>query len=280
MKVAVLADIHSNLIGFQAVIEHIEAWGPDQVIFGGDIVNRGPRPLECLELLLTKEAQDGWLSVRGNHEDYVVVHSRPNAPRSGILFEIHQNAYWTYQKLGEDVTALERMPFQQSINGPDGSEVRVVHASMLGNRNGIFPRTSDEDIREKMAPPPTVLCVGHTHWPLIRHVDETLVVNVGSAGLPFDGDDRLSYAQLVWQNGDWQAEIIRLPYDKDKNEQDFHESGFLTESGPLAPLVLNELHTAHPRLYRWTVENEEQVLAGEITPEAAVAQFLEKIKSQ
>jgi hypothetical protein len=176
------------------------------------------------------------------------------------------------------VTALQAMPFQQSLVGPDGGEVRIVHASMLGTRNGIFVWTTDEELRHKTAPSPQVICVGHTHWPLIRRVDDTLVINVGSAGLPFDGDDRLSYAQLTWHRGAWQAELIRLPYDKARNKQDFYDSGFMHNSGDLAPLVLNELHTAQPRLYGWTMTYEKAVLNGEISLAESVQRFLQDLE--
>lgn len=277
MKIAVLADVHGNFIGLQTVTAHIEAWRPDLVIFGGDIINRGPRSLECLQFLCDKQRQEGWLTVRGNHEDYVISYDDPTTPGRGLQFDIHRNAYWTYKKLGGDVSALKAMPFQQNVAGPDQGQFRVVHGSMLGNRNGIFPRTTDEELREQIAPPPHIICVAHTHWPLIRQLDQTLVVNVGSAGLPFDGDDRVGYAQLTWQRGEWQAEIMRLDYDKAHNERDFYDSGFMAESGPLAPLVLNELQTARPRLFRWTVEYEERVLLGELTVEKAVQEFLDKL---
>lgn len=274
MKLAVLADIHGNLAALQTVVAHLDAWQPDLVVVGGDIVNRGPHSLACLQFVQARERADGWLTVRGNHEDYVILFAHPEAPCSGVQFEIQYNAYWTYQQLNGQVSALEAMPFQQSFLTPDGAEARVVHASMRGNRDGIFPKTDDEELRQQIAPPPKLLCVGHTHWPLIRRIDETLVVNVGSAGLPFDGDPRVSYAQLTWRRDEWQAEIIRLDYDREQTERDFFESGFMANSGPLAPLVLNELRTARPRLFRWTVEYEPRVLAGELTPEQAVREFL------
>ena len=97
MKIAILADIHSNLPALQAVVSHIEQWKPDEVMVAGDIVNRGPRPLECLEVIREKQRTDGWLVVRGNHEDYVIGHTLPDAPRRGPAFEIYRAAYWTYE---------------------------------------------------------------------------------------------------------------------------------------------------------------------------------------
>ncbi|HEX7974983.1 MAG TPA: metallophosphoesterase, partial [Anaerolineales bacterium] len=72
MKLAVLADIHANYVALQAVAAHIQAWQPDAVIVAGDVINRGPRPAECLHFVLEKEKTEGWRLVRGNHEDYVI----------------------------------------------------------------------------------------------------------------------------------------------------------------------------------------------------------------
>jgi len=145
---------------------------------------------------------------------------------------------------------------------------------MLGNRDGIYPETADADLRQKIEPAATLFCVGHTHRPLVRFIDETLVVNVGSAGLPFDGDRRPSYAQLEWRRGRWQAKIMRLNYDRQQAERDFFETGFMEDSGPLAYLILNELRTAQSLLYQWTELYQPLVLAGEMTMEESVREFL------
>ena len=99
MKIAVLADIHANLPALQTVMEHVDAWQPDQVFVAGDTVNRGPRPAECLALVLQRQAMQGWRLVRGNHEDYVITHSQPDAPRSGVALDVHRGSYWTYCQL-------------------------------------------------------------------------------------------------------------------------------------------------------------------------------------
>jgi len=211
MKLAVLADIHANLPALLAVSAHIDAWQPDSVIVAGDVVNRGPRPAECLRFVQDRQCDQGWQVVIGNHEEYVIHQAHPDAPRSGPQYDIHIGSYWTYRKLGEDVSALEAMPFQINLPGPDGSEVRVTHASMAGTRVGIFPRTTDDELDRLIGHPvPALFCVGHTHIPLVRSLDGALVVNVGAVGLPFDGDTRAGYAQIAWSHGQWRASIVRL----------------------------------------------------------------------
>ena len=276
MKLAVLADIHANFAALQTVAEHIEAWRPDLVIVAGDVVNRGPRPMECLRFVQNKQQTQGWLTVRGNHEDYVIRYTQPDSP-TGLKFEIYRNAYWTYQQLDGDVSALETMPFQQSFCAPDGQEICVTHASIRGNRDGIYLETSDEELRQQIQPQARLFCVGHTHRPLVRRIDGTLVVNVGAAGLPFGGDNRACYGQMIWQQGQWQAEIVRLDYDRPQTERDFFDSGFMAEGGALAPLIMDEFHTAQSRLYQWTEKYQARVLGGEIMLEESVRGFLREL---
>lgn len=275
MKLAVLADIHANLAALETVVGHLDAWGPDRVVVAGDIVNRGPRPLDCLRLVQARERSEGWLTVIGNHEEYVIAQSRPDAPRAGPAFEVFQSSYWTYQQLGCDVAPLEAMPFQQSLALADGTEARFVHASARGTRDGIFPDTPDEVLVKQIGRPHVPLfCVGHTHWPLIRWLDGTLVVNAGAVGMPFDGDRRASYAQITWHGNRWHAEVVRLPYDWERSEQDFRQTGFLDEGGPLAKLMLVELQRAGSQLYGWANTYERAVMAGELTVEASVERYL------
>jgi predicted phosphodiesterase len=279
MKIAVLADIHGNLPALQTVVAHIDQWRPDEVVVAGDVVNRGPRPLECLQIIEEKKSHAGWLVVRGNHEDYVINHTRPNAPRSGPEFEIYRTSYWTLNQLDGQVGSLKDLPFQISLSAPDGGEIRTVHASMLNNRDGIFPDTTDEYLRQQIAPPPAAICVGHTHQALTRFIDDTLVVNAGSVGMPFDGDNRAAYAQLTWHNNQLLANIIRLEYDKDRTDRDFFETGFAPDAGALTSLMLVEFRHARPYIYLWMRRYREPLLSGEISIETAVDEYIASLAS-
>jgi predicted phosphodiesterase len=54
MKLAVLADVHANWQALQAVAADLERWQPDRVVVAGDVINRGPRPLECAKFVLAQ----------------------------------------------------------------------------------------------------------------------------------------------------------------------------------------------------------------------------------
>ena len=274
MKIAVLADIHANYPALLEVAEHLQGWEPDLVFVAGDTVNRGPRPMECLRFVQEKKRQEGWFVIRGNHEDYVIVHSQPDAPREGPLFELFRYSHWTYEQLESDTSALEAMPKEFSREVSEYGEFRGVHASMRSNRHGIYPEMAEQTLKKLITPPPAVLAVGHTHRPLIRQVDETLVVNAGSVGLPFDGNPHAAYAQISWSNGSWRAEIIRLPYDIEKTKRDFDDTGFVENAGPLAKLIQLELEHSLSQLYQWMSRYMDPVLDEKISVETAAKEYL------
>ncbi len=274
MKIAVLSDIHGNLPALQTATQDIEAWQPDLVVVDGDIVNRGPLSLDCLEFVQAKQRTADWRVVRGNHEDYLLACDRPDAPRSGPEYELWRFAFWAHDQLNGHLAVLQTLPNQFSWMAPDGSEFRVVHASMRNNRDGIYADSSDDVLYQQIAPVPGVFVTAHTHRPLIRRFNDSLVVNVGSVGAPFDRDTRASYGRFIWTHDGWQSEIIRLPYDIAQTERDYVESGFLDEAGPLAQLMLVELRRAGGLIYRWAKRYQDAVLAEEIDLADSVRELL------
>ena len=99
MKIAVLADIHANLSALKTANDHIEIWNPDYVIIAGDIVNRGPRPMECFQFVREKQLNYGWKLIRGNHEEYVLHNINPRTQFTCTEVGVHRATIWTGEQL-------------------------------------------------------------------------------------------------------------------------------------------------------------------------------------
>ncbi|MCA9981335.1 MAG: hypothetical protein KDD89_10890, partial [Anaerolineales bacterium] len=211
----------------------------------------------------------------GNHEDYVLTSCDPSRPQTGPKAEMRQFSEWTYLQVRDQAFELAAMPDRFAWQAPDGSTFMVMHASVLGNRLGIYPKTTDDELRTRIAPGPTLFVTAHTHRALRRQIDNSLVVNIGSSGLPFDDDWHVSYGRFVWQaSGGWQAEVCRLPYDREQAERDLFTSGFMAEAGPFADLVLVELRIARGLIHCWAEKYQAAFLAGEIGLRESVDLFL------
>lgn len=275
MKIAALADIHGNYQSLITVLDHVDRWNPDLVIVLGDIINRGPRSNDCLNLIQDLERSKSWQVIKGNHEEYVLEFDEPDALKSGPRFETLKIIYWTYKNLPtEDIQVVKKLPCELDIQLPRNGRLKAVHASLGGMRIGIYPDHDYSGLLELIDQKAELFLVGHTHQPLIRDVNGTLVVNAGSIGLPFDGDNRTSYAQLTQNGSGWKSKIIRLNYDQAAAREDFYSSGFIPDGGPLAKLVLTELDLAWPQLSSWFMKYETAYLNNEIGLSEAVDEFL------
>lgn len=276
MNIAILADIHGNYAALQAVVADIAAWGPDTVVVAGDIVNRGPDSRDCLAEILRLRDTEGWQVLRGNHEGYVLRYhtERHLLPTSGPRYEMSRLIAWTYNQVADAVPELARMPEHLRLSTTHGT-VAVYHASIRHDRDGVLRRSSDDELRTQIDPTADVFCVGHTHMPFVRRVDQTLLVNTGAVGLSFDGDPRAAYARLTHSWAGWHAEIRRVPYDVQATAQNFRSSGMYDAIGAQAAIMLEELVSGTSLMFDFVPLYHEKLLSGTMTLEAAVQEFLE-----
>lgn len=276
MKLAVLSDVHGNVPALSAVLADIERWQPDELVVNGDLVSRGPCSLACIRLL-RKQFPAACL-LRGNHEHFVLdcAGRVPDIRRPGHVLQ--QFAYWTCEQLGDSVAQLRTWADELDLADWNGhASVHVTHGSRLGNRDGIRPENDDRQLRRKLGSPRDLFVGSHTHRPMVRWLDETLVINSGSVGQPFDDDARACYARLEFFNGKWHAEIARVPYDKQQAERDFIDSGFMDQCGPLARLIFLEHRHNRMLVGTWMGLYGDAVASGEQDAERAVVEFLKQL---
>ncbi|MCW1968019.1 MAG: metallophosphatase family protein [Anaerolineae bacterium] len=280
MKLAVIADIHSNFRALEAVAEHLAHWRADLVVVAGDVVNRGAMPQACFDFVTARRQDQGWHILRGNHEDYVIEHLGAKRHLGGIELEIYRMSYWTFCQLGDTVHELAKWPlhFVDKADAIRG-EIRITHASMRGNRDSMIAASPDSILMNQVGLPlPRLFCSAHTHLPFVRQLNDTCVVNAGSVGMPFDHDTRACYAQLTWQHGRWNAQIVRVNYDRDAARRDFYTSGYVDTAGGLSPLVLDEFENGCSHLFTWNEVYRAAVMRGEISIDASVKAHLEAYK--
>lgn len=273
MKLAVLSDIHGNVPALAAVLDDIERWGADHLIVNGDLVSRGPHSLECLRLLQARAPGSHFLT--GNHETYVLRCADQPADPESPTHDIDRFADWALRQLGAAVDDIRAWDDHLDLTDLEGAATaHVTHGSRLGNRDGISARTRDDDLPAKLGEPRALFIGSHTHRPLLRRFNGTLVVNTGSVGQPMDGDPRAAYGRFTLIGGRWEAEIARVAYDKARAERDFIDSGFLAEAGPMARLIYLELRQSRAHVGPWRNQYLEAVKARALSVTASVDAYL------
>ena len=114
MRYVILADIHSNLAAFQAVLTDMNIRGKfDEIWCLGDVVGYGPEPHACIELLRSYKH----ICIAGNH-DWAAV-GKINI--SDFNPDAAQACLWTAQQLNaQDIDYLQNLP----VRGELGSKIR------------------------------------------------------------------------------------------------------------------------------------------------------------
>ena len=215
MRIAVISDMHSNLVAFEAVIADLKTASPDAIVYLGDLVMKGPQPRECIELLRSLEPTH---IVRGNYDHMFTRFPRPGwEPKNNKESVIAEDFEYHRSLISEsDQAWLANLPTSATLT-VDGTQFELYHAAPDSLNKITWPWSSNEELLSLFASEEThVVLFGHIHHSFVRHARGRLIVNPGSIGLPFDGDTRASYALVDVDGGRLTSQIRRVPFDIDR----------------------------------------------------------------
>lgn len=215
MRLAVLSDTHGNAIAFEAVIQDLNSQSPDAIVFLGDIVMRGPQPSECIHMVRSLEPL---AVIRGNYDDMFTRFPAPGRVPSNDKEELVLRAYeYDCKRIAhDDQEWLANLPVERAWTFED-VPTEMYHAGPDSLVNVVYPWASlDEmDILNRSEHTRLVL-FGHVHHAYARQGKGRLIVNCGIVGLPFDGDNRASYAIVDFNKRDIAVQLRRVAYDIEK----------------------------------------------------------------
>jgi predicted phosphodiesterase len=255
MRIALLSDIHGNRVALDAVIADAMGLGVDAFCAVGDLAAIGPEPVRVLERLAELE---GIRIVRGNTDRYVVTGEGPDptlhaASSDADLVELYARVTASFAWTRGFVTAagwfewLRDLPTETRFDLEDGTQLLAVHASPgRDDGEGIHPGRSNAEIAGLMnGCSADIVCVGHTHEPVLRSVGGAVVVNLGCVSNPVSPDLRASYVVVESTRNGTSVHHRRVAYDQSAffesvqrshhPESDFILSHQRSERPPRAP---------------------------------------------
>ncbi len=240
MRVAIISDMHGNLHALKAVLEDIEDQEVDQILCGGDIVNKGPHPAECLQLIRELDIP----SVMGNTDQ-------------DVLNEDEEIDRWVHSKLSADgLDFLRAMPQHFRLTPPNGrspeDDLLLVHSTPrdcydllvcephpkpISPDDGMtIPTPEAEAIAMLDGAVANLIVYGHIHYSSFRVIKDQMVTSIGAVGLPLDGDQRAAYGIAEWNGMNWELQHYRVEYDVDQAIQAMLESDMPTKERVAAML--------------------------------------------
>ena len=230
MKYLILADIHSNLEAFEAVLFDAEGHGGfDRVWCLGDVVGYGPNPSECIGLLRSYDH----ICVCGNH-DLAAIGKIDIADFNEDAALANE---WTSVQLSDEdreyLASLQESHLEDNFTLVHGSPSATVWEYI----------TSSFSAMKNFKHYYTQFClVGHSHVPLYFEHDELLVnegymghgdklklgetrliINPGGVGQPRDRDPRASYA--VFNSDEMTIVNYRCSYNIGITQEKMEEAG-------------------------------------------------------
>jgi putative phosphoesterase len=201
MRVAVLANIHSNLPALEAVLAEIDRLAVDRIVLNGDIA-AGPLPGETLDRLAELGERAIW--VHGNGERGLVAGFDHTADPTVHEHDLEVGGLLTRDQRDR----LAGLPLTVTLEVDGLGTVLYCHAS---------PRRDDELLLVDSPPSwcaealagvrADVGVLGHTHMPFDRLHDRRRVVNPGSVGMPY------GHGGAAWAALGPTVELRGTPYD-------------------------------------------------------------------
>jgi len=227
-KIAILADIHANIIALESVIADAESKGVTSFACLGDIVGYGPSPSECI----TRIQELKCVCVKGNHDEYVA----DSYDLSKFNPQAREALEWTRGNLSfSQKQWLAELPYTKRLG-----RHMLVHATLENPEKWDYVRNSF-DAAITMNHQNTPVCFyGHTHIPVTykmsgnkaTKVTESIIkldndckylINTGSVGQPRDGDPKASY--VIFDRVARTVAFNRVEYNIEEVAEDIINNG-------------------------------------------------------
>lgn len=226
-ELLIVSDIHGYrhaLEGFEAAIASRTT--RCQILFCGDLYAPGLQPGECTAWIMEHA---GNLAVRGNHDD-AMVEAPITRPREPAWSEAGAKQVLTDGQLDY----MQRLPYRLEVAWRD-KRIVLMHGHLQPNGEpGHYMTTPPEQMAWFYDARADLCVVGHSHYPYVGKIKDTLMANCGSMSMTMLGmlnpeglhaqsgegtvdthaEKRSSFLNVTMCDGDLHAQIMRFQVDQ------------------------------------------------------------------
>jgi putative phosphoesterase len=229
LRIAVLSDIHGNLLALDAVMTDVEAQHPDEVWCGGDLAWGGPWASDCI----ARVRDAGWPTVRGNTDVWIAGDPQTIEDESQ---RAEMRALAAQHDISEDDAAwLIDLPLGHAAPG----SILLVHGTPQSPFEAPMPDAPSGEFAPYLGEA-AIIVYGHVHKAFVRRLsDGTIVCNPGSVGFPQDAETA-SYLLIDLEGPEWVLRIRRVPFDRRGSIAQAKALGGLIEQAFLEHIELSE----------------------------------------
>lgn len=177
MKIALLSDIHSNVIALKAVLQQVRQEGIEVLMIAGDFVGYYFDLRSVFE-----ELSDFTLHCcQGNHDEQYLNFLLGN-------YNDKNNRY-NYKNISQTKSDHDSLMFLKQLNPTnevviDKTRFLICHGSPWNRDSYVYPDTDLEKVGDYGCLSADIIIQGHSHYQMIKTIQGKLVVNPGSIGQP------------------------------------------------------------------------------------------------
>ena len=256
MRIALIADIHSNILALEAVMKAVRKHSPDMILSLGDQVNLGPCPRETLSLLRAEKV----ICLHGNHERYILSAMAGDPGYAGANFA---SLRWKASLLKpEEITFPKTLELEGAI---------FTHAMPEDDRFPMYDVSRALPLlREMRFDKPTHIFCGHGHNPTHIQLGNLTLDSIGSVGCMDDGvPGTAPFAILTIENGHTFLRPYYVAYDIRPMRRLFLDSGMADFCPVMAHLICLQMTLNEDFLVRFV---EKALALSEVRGEAVISE--------
>lgn len=229
MRIAVISDIHGNLVALDAVLDDLSSDHYDELICLGDVATNGPRPRECLNRIRDINCP----VIMGNTDARLIGTEPAPIKKPGSAHPMLDIEMWCREQMTDpdlDFLRTFQPTIEVSLVGTSG--ILFFHGSPRHYEDYIVSTTDEGDLADMIADTTAAVLVGgHTHLQMLRRKNGKTIVNAGAVGRallrdPLDARDSFivapwaEYAVIDFEHGRLRFDLRRVLLGLDELERD------------------------------------------------------------
>lgn len=198
MKLGLLGDVHGNASALESVLDSAVSHATDMLLVTGDLVGYYFDAPQVVQLLAPWEKY----VVRGNHED-MLCRARENPAALSEIEERYGSAIAVALETlsPNELDMLCNLPHPLDIE-IDGMRILLCHGAPWDNDFYVYPDAADDILTKCAIQEFDIVVMGHTHYPMLKKVGKTQLINPGSVGQPRNRQPGAQWALLDTSTGE------------------------------------------------------------------------------
>lgn len=222
IKIAVISDIHGNLVALNAALKSLETECIDYYLIAGDNITDFPFSNEVINVLnkLTPYV------IKGNREEYILEYLNS---KEAEKWKTNQQAPIKYigDNLNfESIKYIKKLNSNLSIN-LNGLKIKLVHGSITGISDSIYLNCKDKinDVSNNLEE--DILIFGHTHEPACyKVVNGKVLINAGTIGVSYRKHGA-EYVVINYDNNKIKVEVKNIKYNLSELKEKVNKTDIL-----------------------------------------------------